>query len=133
MSDEEDCKMDITDELRTTAGNLINGVIGDGEVSTHMLVDAADEIDRLRPFADVALKNAIECSQLELKNIGLSSLVERMTRAVKASMIYYGSYVQDEAEEVECCISPEQHEAAVEMRESLLIAMAALTGTGRQP
>lgn len=40
--------MDITDKLRFTAGHLVNGIIADGEVETHMLVDAADEIDRLR-------------------------------------------------------------------------------------
>jgi hypothetical protein len=39
---------DIVDELRQAAGNLINGVIEDGEVPVAMLSDAADEIERLR-------------------------------------------------------------------------------------
>lgn len=41
-------KLDITDELRQTAGHLINGTIEDGEVPVAMLSDAADEIERLR-------------------------------------------------------------------------------------
>ena len=90
-----------------------------------------DEVKVLREenkqLRTIALANAEEGGRFEIENIRLKTLVERMTRAVKASMIYFGSYVQDEAEEIECCISPEQHEAAVEMRESLLIAMAALT------
>lgn len=42
------CGVRIVDELRQTAGNLINGTIEDGGISSFMLVDAADEIERLR-------------------------------------------------------------------------------------
>lgn len=45
---DEVTKIDISDELRQTAGYLISGTIADGEVSTFMLTDAADEIDSLR-------------------------------------------------------------------------------------
>ena len=38
---------DIVAELREAAGNLIKGNIEDGEVSTQMLCQAADEIERL--------------------------------------------------------------------------------------
>jgi hypothetical protein len=40
--------MDIVENLRHTAGDLINGHMGDGEVSSGLLVLAADEIERLR-------------------------------------------------------------------------------------
>jgi hypothetical protein len=56
----------------------------------------------------------------------LEALVSRMERAIKAANIYYGCYVQDEAEDIEFCISPEQHEAAKELRAALRIAVAAL-------
>lgn len=70
-------------------------------------------------YAKVAMGNAIEIGRLHI-------MVQRMERAVKAANVYFGCYVQDEAEEIECCISPEQHEAAKELRDALRIAVAAL-------
>jgi len=46
--------IDIVDELRQTAGNLISGVIEDGEVSTTMLAEAAIRIEAL----EAALREA---------------------------------------------------------------------------
>jgi len=43
----------------------------------------------------------------------------------KAASVYYGCYVQDEAEELECCISHEQHEAAKALRDALRAALSA--------
>jgi hypothetical protein len=73
-------------------------------------------------YAKVALGNAVEVGRLEI-------LVARMERAVKAASVYYGCYVQDEAEEVECCISSEHHEAAKELRDALREATLAMTST----
>ena len=41
-------EIDIVYELRQTAGNLINGVIEDGEVPVSLLCQAADEIEGYR-------------------------------------------------------------------------------------
>jgi len=41
----------------------------------------------------------------------------------KAASVYYGCYVQDEAEDLECCISHEQHEAAKALRDALRAAL----------
>jgi hypothetical protein len=76
-------------------------------------------------YAKVALGNAVEIGRLEI-------LVARMERAVKAASVYYGCYVQDEAEEVECCISSEHHEAAKELRDALREAVSALPSTTRE-
>lgn len=51
-----DFEMDIADELRQAAGNLIDGVIEDGEVPVLLLSNAADEIDRLREALKFARK-----------------------------------------------------------------------------
>lgn len=51
-----DFEMDIADELRQAAGNLIDGVIEDGEVPVSLLSNAADEIDRLRAALKFARK-----------------------------------------------------------------------------
>lgn len=39
---------DIVERLCETAGQLINGTMQDGDVEVGMLVDASDEIERLR-------------------------------------------------------------------------------------
>lgn len=90
------------------------------------------------PAAKVEVKPAAEemvkswrrvAEKLEEEKRRLNASVEKMTRAVKAANVYYGCYVQDEAEEIECCISPEHHEAAKELRDALHEAVTALPST----
>lgn len=39
---------DLADQLRHTAGHLINGTVEDGSVEVHLLASAADELEKLR-------------------------------------------------------------------------------------
>lgn len=45
--------------------------------------------------------------------------IERLHRIEIAALTYFVSYCRDEAEELECCINPEQHKAAQELRDAL--------------
>jgi hypothetical protein len=49
---------DISDRLRYTAGHLINGAVADGDIDSFMLVEAADEIDRLRAAPQTVVDRA---------------------------------------------------------------------------
>ena len=55
---------DIVDELRQAAGNLIKGVIDDSEVPVAMLSDAADEIERLRPYVEAFRREETRADKL---------------------------------------------------------------------
>lgn len=71
-----------------------------------------------------------QCEQLVRQNEQLRAQVAAATRAVKAANSYYGCYVQDAADDIECCISPEQHEAAKELRDALREIVPTLTSPG---
>ena len=45
--------------------------------------------------------------------------VERLRTIEKAAREYYMGYVQDEADDMECCISEKQHEHAKALRDAL--------------
>lgn len=66
---------DLIVRLRHCAGNLINGTIEDGEVSSTMLCDAADQIERSRSIDRItaerdAARKALEAFMSAMKTHG---------------------------------------------------------------
>jgi len=85
----------------------------------------SDLVERLRTASSLA-QALPACREAAGRIEQLEILVAKMERAIKAANIYYGCYLQDVAEDIEYCVSTEQHEAAKELRAALRIAVAAL-------